>query len=344
MQNAITEELKMVLGEYDIEVLGIKNESYKDKKGVWWIQTPQGYRILKKQSNSDKTLEFIIAAIEHLMSKGVNIPEIFQTKKGSKIANISNHYYILSQAIQGKPPSYDKHKELRKIIEALAGFHAASRSFTPPENCKPRIHLGKQRENFQSKKEKLENFYVAEKSKTEHMVFGTTVLENFPYFDNRIRMAIEELEGSAYGQWVSDTESTAVGLCHQDFAAGNLLLTDSGSIYVLDMDSVTIDIPIRDIRKILNKVMKKRGGWDISLTKDMLTWYQEKNALVYSQWQVLKAELIYPHLFEGIMSKYYEVREKSWTQEKYLKRLEEMIIMEKSVECIIKDFDTIIPE
>jgi len=28
-----------VLSQYDIKVVSIRNESYKDKKGVWWIQT-----------------------------------------------------------------------------------------------------------------------------------------------------------------------------------------------------------------------------------------------------------------------------------------------------------------
>ncbi|HOS69019.1 MAG TPA: CotS family spore coat protein, partial [Bacillota bacterium] len=60
------EPINEVLGNYDIKVEGIRNESYKDKKGVWWVQTPQGYKILKKISNSEDTLKYILSAVRHL--------------------------------------------------------------------------------------------------------------------------------------------------------------------------------------------------------------------------------------------------------------------------------------
>jgi Ser/Thr protein kinase RdoA (MazF antagonist) len=51
-------------------------------------------------------------------------------------------------------------------------------------------------------------------------------------------------------------------LCHQDYAAENLAIGSDGKLYVFDMDSLTVDVPIRDMWKILNKVMKKgkQGG------------------------------------------------------------------------------------
>ena len=336
------EDLRKVLDEYDIKVLDIKTESYKEKKGVWWIHTSEGYRILKKQSNSKETLEFITSAVEYLTVKGVCIPEIIFTKQGQRIAYVDENCYILSKAIEGVNPSYSKLGELRKIMEELAKFHASSRGFVPPESCKSRIHLGELIESHKDKMEKLEVFYEQEKSKRKHTAFGSAILEQFPHFKNRIDTAIKALNESCYQQWVNEVANLNY-LCHQDFAAGNLIMTDSGDLYVLDIDSITIDIPIRDIRKILNKVMKKHGGWDDNLAKDMLGWYQDKNRLDYLKWQVLKAELTYPYLFEGIMSKYYENREKTWTQEKYLKRLNEMLKIERSVEPIIENFDAIVP-
>ena len=69
----IKEDIQTVLKEYDIDVIGIKTESYKGKKGVWWIGTPAGQKILKKEAYSCKTLEFIIAAMEHLMCNGISL-------------------------------------------------------------------------------------------------------------------------------------------------------------------------------------------------------------------------------------------------------------------------------
>jgi spore coat-associated protein S len=130
-------------------------------------------------------------------------------------------------------------------------------------------------------------------------------------------------------------------LCHQDFAAGNLILTPSG-IYVLDTDSITIDIPARDIRKILHKVMKKSGKWDIELTKRVFDYYQSENPLAESEWFVVKMDILFPHLFIGAMNKFYYQRDKEWSTEKYLQRLKEMSSFEKSITPVLRDYQSLI--
>jgi len=334
--------IKNVLAEYNVDVIDIKTESYKKKKGVWWIRTPDGNKILKKHSNSKETIEYILAAVKYLQNRGIHIPQIIETINYRKYVYMDGYCYILSQAVYGKNPSYNSQEELKSIVQELAKFHKASTGFIPPSDSKPRIHLGSWLEDHGRKLSKLKSFYLSENSNEEHTHFGRMILKEFPYFCSRIENSIKGLEKSGYHQWVNDAGDTG-GLCHQDFAAGNLVLTGPGEMYVLDTDSITIDIPIRDIRKLLLKVMKKRGGWNADLTGNILTWYQAVNPLEPWQWQILKYELIYPHLFSGIMSKYYEKREKSWTQEKYLKRLKEMIIIEKSVKPIIGSFDALIP-
>lgn len=336
------ESLDGVLAQYNIDVIGIKVESYKGKKGVWWIKNPDGYKILKKQSNSKETVDFIIAAVEYLQRKGIRIPKIIKTVAGKNYAYSNNSCYILSEAVYGKNPDYGSPGELKKTVQEMAGFHRSSVGFIPPADCKPRIHLGKWPEKYKADTDKFRNFYASENSQLQHSAFGSVILKEFSYFLKRIEDSIAGLEGSCYAGWVNSCVDTGC-LCHQDFAAGNLVLTETGEFFVLDMDSVTIDIPIRDIRKLLLKIMKKRGGWDVGLTRDILAWYQEKNPLDASQWQVLKWELLYPHLFAGIMGKYYERREKSWTEEKYLKRLKEMVNIEKTIEPVIQGLDTTVP-
>jgi hypothetical protein len=62
MKETYKEDLEGVLAAYPIDVSGIRTESYKQKKGVWWIKTPEGYRILKKHSNSDRILAFTMSS------------------------------------------------------------------------------------------------------------------------------------------------------------------------------------------------------------------------------------------------------------------------------------------
>ncbi|MDD2574392.1 MAG: CotS family spore coat protein [Bacillota bacterium] len=341
MKERYQEDLEGVLSQYPVRVTGIRTESYKEKKGVWWIETPGGYKILKKHSNSDKTLYFIIAAVEYLQSRGILMPGIIPAADGRKYVISDNSCFVLSEAISGVNPSYNSREQLKRVVQELAKLHRASEGFVPPKDSKPRVHIGNCPDTYNARMEKLEGYYALEEGSAGHDEFGEIILEEFPHFLQRIRESIDGFEGSYYRQWFEKAQRNGY-LCHQDFAAGNLILTDAGELYVLDIDSITLDLPIRDIRKLLLKVMKKRGGWDLSLTTDMLAWYQQENPLEQQQWQVLKWELMYPHLFEGIMTKYYEKREKTWTVAKYLRRLKEMTAVEKTIGQVLDGFDALI--
>lgn len=336
-----TEDLTKVLNEYDIKVTSIRNENYKVKKGVWWIGTPNGYKILKKNSIPGEELEFIISAMEYLCSRGIHMPQIIKSKKGEKYVEIDGANYMLNEAIKGKAPSSKTTNGLKRIIQELGNFHSASIGFKPPKNCKTNILLGTWEAKARKKMNKLKEYYDTEKSMSIHNEFGQIILSEFPSFYNRMEIALSEHNKSQYNRWVNEVKNTGC-LVHQDFIDGNLILTDCGDIYVLDPDSIAIELPIKDIRKFLNKIMKKRGGWDLNIVQNILTWYQEKNPLESWQWQVLKFTIMYPHLFAGIMGKYYQKKEETWTEGKYVKKLKEMIKIEKSKEPIIEKFEDII--
>lgn len=342
MKKEILEDVQQVLKEYNIDILSIKTESYKEKKGVWWISTPDGQKILKKQAYPYRTLEFIIAAMEYLIHNGIHIPQIIKTKKGENYVVLEKTCYVLSEAIKGKPLDYGSAENIKRVVQELAKFHKASIGFRAPANCKARTHLGEWIEKYRQQVEKVKSYYEMECSKDTHSDFGKIIVKEFPYFYERMEQAINESDQPAYHKWVEEVRKTG-GLCHQDFTAGNLILDKANDIYVLDTDSITIDIPLRDIRKVLNKIIKRRGEWDKLLVKDILKWYHAENPLKSWQWEVLKPTLTYPHLFVGIMSKYYERRENSWTEEKYLKRLKQMIKIEKSLDSIIENFDGMLP-
>lgn len=336
-----TEDLKKILSHYPIDVISIKNENYKVKKGVWWIETSKGYKILKKNSIPKEKLEFIIAAIEYLANNGINMPKIIESKDGKKYVEIDGANYMLNEAIEGVAPSSKTPNGQKRIVTELGKFHAASKGFQPPTNCNPSILLGTFENKVSKKMKKLNEYYLTEKNNNSHSEFGEIILKEFPYFYSLMERSLKEHNNSYYSDWVNEVKNINC-LAHQDFIDGNLILTDSNEIFVLDPDSLSIELPIKDIRKFLNKVMKKRGGWDINVTKNILSWYQEANPLKPCEWEVLKSTIMYPHLFAGIMSKYYQKRETSWQEAKYVKKLKDVILIEKSKEPVFNNFDKII--
>lgn len=337
------EPIDLVLKQYPIEVLGTRNESYKDKKGVWWVQTPQDKKILKKISNSEATFRHILHAVKHLISKGINIPAVNKTRDGRDYVNIDGTCYVLIDAVEGKNPSYSSPQELMKTVRELARFHKASTGFTPDPESKPKYHLGTWIEDYSLQLEDMNKFYKEELSRKDSDAVGKLIIKEFPYFYERGSKALEGLRGKEYENWVKKA-SDAGCLCHQDFAAGNLIIHPTGKIYILDTDSLTIDIPARDLRKLLNKIMKKLGAWDSALTGKIFSYYQSENPLSPSEWRVVKLDLMFPHLFIGAMNKYYYKRDKEWSNEKYLQRIKEMAQFEKTITHTLDNFEAIIPQ
>lgn len=335
-----SEPLNEVLEKYPYTVKGIRTESYKQKKGVWWVETTNGTKILKKHPNSEPMLHFLLPAIAHLQSKGMLIPRVNEAIDGSPYVKTGDTCFILIDAATGVNPDYKKPEELNALVREMGRFHLASVGFIPPDESKVRQHLGNWQQDYSADASRLKDFYNEEKNKTVHNEFGKIVLEVFPSFLQRMEAAITGLDGPEYTAWVNKIAING-GLCHQDFAAGNILLNSAGKVYILDTDSLTIDLPARDIRKLLNKVMKKNGKWEPALLENILRAYQQANPLTIDEWAVLKLDLTFPHLFAGIMDKYYRQREKDWTESKYLSRLKEMIAVERSLEEVLKKYDEI---
>lgn len=333
------EPIKRVLSFYNITVNDIKNESYKGKKGVWWIVTDSGLKVLKKISNSEDTLKFTLKAINHLIKNGINIPHINKTIEGMEYVNIDRTCYVLSDAVIGKNPSYSLNNELNIIIQGLSDFHKASNGFFPSKDCKPKNHLDTWIKNYTDEIEDMKRYHELEIQSQSNTSISKLIINEFPYFYEIATYSIKMLEKDEYKNWVYKIKNTG-GLCHQDFAAGNLILSKDG-LYVIDTDSITIDIPARDLRKIFNKIMKKAYGWSNEIASLIINSYQSKNPLSSDEWKVVKYDLMFPHLFIGAMNKYYYQRDKEWSTQKYFERIKEMAEFEKKKLSIIEKCDFI---
>ncbi|WDV44142.1 CotS family spore coat protein [Clostridiaceae bacterium M8S5] len=336
MNKIIEKEILEILENYDLIVKSIKTESYKIKKGVWWINTNKGTKILKMHTYNNDLLKFILDASIYLSNNGVNIPTVLLTKNNERFVKIEDRYYVLSQAINGNKFNYTSKDQIKSMVTSLANFHKASIGFKANNNHSYRTHLGRWLSKRTAKANRLKKYYenINQNNPTE---FDLIILDTFKHFYKRTISSITEINCDRYNKWTEYVEKNG-SLCHQDFAAGNLIKTSKNEIFIIDLDSVTIDIPVRDIRKLLNKIMKKNGQWDINLTHEILCWYNNVNALEHWQWDILKSTLLYPHLYIGIMSKYYEKRETTWPESKYISKLKNIINIEYSLEEIINNF------
>lgn len=337
MDTVFEEVVKQVIAYYPLNPEAIHLLSYKGKKSVWSIRTGTGEFIMKKVPSDENHIAFMIHAIDYLRTNGVLTPGIIKTKLGNGYVKHEGEYYVVFESVRGRSPEYEKVEELLMILRGMALFHRASKGIEPPCGTFPSFLLTEWKSDLKRRYDRLSDWKEQRTHIHDKNDFDRIFLAHVDTFLNQCMIAMDMLEHSCFEQWKEESVKIKT-LCHQDFAAGNLVIGNDGQLYVYDMDSLTVDLPVRDMRKILNKVMKQWMRWDLSLMKTMLKAYQEVNPMTKEQYLVLASDIMFPHLFYGQISKYYEHRDKEWTLQKHIYRLNDMIATETSKESIIAQF------
>ncbi|HZG84333.1 CotS family spore coat protein [Paenibacillus sp.] len=337
MDPTMSQVVKRVMAHYPVEIKQIYLLSFKGKKAVWSVDTDQGELIVKKVPFAPKDIGFMIHAIDYLRERGVHTPAVWKTTNDQGFVTVDGEHFVVFEAVRGRSPEYKIEGELRLIMRGMAAFHQASRGIESPTGEFPSMLLNEWEKDMTVRLGRLETWKAEVTHRGPQGEFDRLFLDHVDVFLSDGRKAIALLAASGFERWLEQTRA-AKTLCHQDFAAGNLAIGDDGLLYVYDMDSLTVDVPIRDLRKILNKVMKKDCAWSLERMLFMLRSYQEVHALTDNHYRSLTADLLFPHLFYGQVSKYYERREPNWTERKHIERLNEMIATEHSKRDVLEAF------
>ncbi|SDS12304.1 spore coat-associated protein S [Paenibacillaceae bacterium GAS479] len=329
--------VKAILSKYPLSVKDIQVINDKGKKAAWSIETSSGTKILKKSPADKDRLLFLLQAIKHLQKNGARIPKIVATRSGADFADdASGSSYVLSDAVSGTSPKSYTRREMNLIMREMGRFHKASQGFQSKSDTRERSHLGRWESSYQSHLDNLELYKAV--AKLNDNDFSKLYLKHVDRFIAQGKEALGIIQGKAYLNWVNKV-SINRNLCHQDFAAGNLIKARRG-YHVIDLDSLTIDLPARDIRKIFNKIMKKKG-WSILKATSMLRAYHGTHPLKLEECRVIYADLLYPHLFYGMASKYFNNR-LEWDLSKSYEKFEALIQNDQSRMRMLRSWNRII--
>lgn len=337
MDTIFAEVVKSVISHYPLIVRNIYLLSFKGKKAVWSIETDLGEVIMKKVPFNEDDIIFMIHAIDYLRNNGIHTPDVIKTHSGDGFVKVDGEYFVVFEAVYGRSPEYEYENELLMIMKGMASFHQASKGIESPTGKFPSFLLSEWKSDLEKRYERLVNWKQKRSQATDQNEFDRIFLTHVDTFFKQCQGAISMLNDPAFDSWVEEIKQTKL-LCHQDYASGNLAIGSDGNLYVYDMDSLTIDLPIRDMRKILNKVMKKEAAWDVDRMIKMMKAYQEVHPLTKEQYRILSLDILFPHLFYGQVSKYYENREAKWTIQKHISRLNDMIATEISKETVLQEF------
>ncbi|ODG89657.1 hypothetical protein BED47_14670 [Gottfriedia luciferensis] len=324
--------VKKVIANYPLEV---KHESLKyidEKKAEWPIDTNIGEVLLKKVLIDEKYIEFMIYAIDYLRDNGVFTPEVLTTKLGDGFVKMKDEYFMLFEAVNGRRPNFESEEDLILLMNGLASFHKASIGIELTTE-QVSIIQSNWKKDLQNKFLKLTK-WKEERAKLKHQnEIDKLYLKNI----NTVLMQCEKALAIIDKYIAEEVEEKAKTLCYLNFNVDDLTIGEDGNLYFLNMSSLNIELPIHDMRRILNIAMKEKNC-NAKLMKKIIIAYQEINPLSCIQYQRLKADLLFPHLFYDVFSAHYENKDTLWGDPSLVLKMKKIITFEFNKERVISSF------
>ncbi|WP_223700660.1 CotS family spore coat protein [Sutcliffiella deserti] len=333
--------LRQVLEFYPFEITDVKLLSSRSGRTTWEVVTSEGKKILKQASMKPERMLFIAGAHQHLFNKGLAITQIHETKNGGICIGADSFGYVLYDKVEGNEVIYYNKEQMLKAMEFAGQFYQASKGYIPSEESKTRGRIGKWHKLFRWKLQELEgNKTIAQSYPTD--AFSILFLEHVDEMILRAKDALNGLDEPVF-QSISKEVSSLKGFCQQDFTLARFTEVD-GAPFMKELHSITYDLPTRDLRIILNKMMKKFSVWDENLVFDLLRAYHTTNPLSEEYYRILSIDLLFPHLFCAIGHKYFLAQKRSWSDEKYLWALQNIIALEQSKGDFLKHYSSLYGE
>lgn len=329
-------ELEPILNLYPLNIKQVVCLNPMSERNKWLIHTDTKQKILYKLHVQPERMLFIVGAHHHLLNKKFPITTIQLTKNNGHSISTQNYSYIMYDQHIGSDFSYYDKDDLMKIMQTTGQFHTASEGYFPHEKSKKRSRLGNYHKLFKWKIQELEGNKMLAKANTDD-VFSQLFLEHVDFMIERAKQSLMELDEKPFKQWTEQFRSEG-GFCQQEFKLSHYVQIDNEP-FMTELPSITIDLPTRDLRIFLNKVMLKLGVWDPQLALSMLQAYEGVHSLTNENYKVLWTDLRFPYSFCSLVHKYYLNQKPSWNSEKYTNELKLIIDMELSKNEFLHEFN-----
>ncbi|AOZ94430.1 CotS family spore coat protein [Paenibacillus crassostreae] len=265
-------------------------------KTIWKLETSEGTVCLKRIRKSLPIVDYTTKVQTYLFNKGALVAEIIPTKDSELYFVLDGYGLVLYRWIVGSDLDMEGIPEhLEHGLSGLAQFHLQTVGFVPPPGSQVYNRMGVWPDNYTSMLEEFLKWKSIAVSETSE--FHKKYLNHIDEIIAMAEYSIELLNKSCYAEWVESIGDYGY-MCHQDYGKGNALLTEQG-VYVLDLDNLAYDIPLRDVRKLIMKRMKEVGEWKANELNRWVCAYAAVLPLSADQKRILYIDLLFPHEFHG---------------------------------------------
>lgn len=326
-----------MMREFEIErQFGIKIESIKPNRGVYYVKTDKGVRCLKKINYGIQKLLFVYGAKEHLLNNNfMSVDRYFLNVDGLPYALVNEDIYTMSEWIEGRECDFQNKEDLVIAAVNLAKLHIASKGYEPPENSKLKTDLGRWPHLMDKRIKALDRMKDMARKKSSKTPFDLNYIKIVQFYKDLGRRAMAVLGDSKYMDICKITEEDR-SFCHHDYTYHNIIINGDNNVNVIDFDYCKREIRVYDISNFMIKVLK-RVDWNIEYAKVILDAYNSVSPLMEEEYKVLFAFLLFPQRFWRLSNRFY-YNEVNWAQNTFNKKIDELMEEQKSYLKFIEDF------
>ncbi len=288
---------RRVLTHYNWKVSSMRLVTAKpDKAGaIWRVDTNRGPFSLKLLHRPPQRSLFSIGAIEYLVKQGARVPPLIRTKTNEAYVQMGGKLWIANKWIEPLTQASKVDLEGAELLSyGLAEFQRHSRGYVPPPGAQKASRLHRWPKTYERMLTKIQWFRILANLYSE-MPASRLLLDVIGKYEEQAKKAIARLHESPYASLVARGEPHW-GIVHQDYGWSNGQL-GPGGVWVIDMDGVSYDLPIRDLRKLIAGTMDDMGVWDVSWVQGMINAYRKGYPVDNDLYEVLLIDLSLPNEF-----------------------------------------------
>lgn len=274
----------------------------KSDRQVWKItDTNKNEYALKYLEKCDRAP--IIAAVnDYMHSKGIPVTTVLSTLDGTSFVNVNSGCFLLFQWLKGEHPSYTESGMIEKMAILLAKFHEASHGYAASGNPVTDLRLDWNK-IYKKKMKKMEKFRV--RANVSGDIFSKVYLSYLPWLQARAHWVLEQLPQTAL-HTLLDTVQHDPRLGHGDYSHLNVLRSNDNELTVIDLDTVSIALPMRDISHLSTLINHSLGAWSGERLQMVLNAYQQIRPLSAEELELLLLDQIFPHKAIRLTQKYFD--------------------------------------
>ncbi|WP_082592766.1 CotS family spore coat protein [Paenibacillus sp. Soil766] len=286
-----------VLGHYDFQVNDMLLITSKPDKGgaIWKIGTSKGNLSIKCLHRRPRRSLFSVGAQAYMSGLGHRVPSFIPTKEGHFYVEAGGKLWIVTDWIEPLVPVSKVDLDgASQLCFGLGEFHKNSKGYVPPSGSEKSSRIygwGKYYEKIIAKIGWFQDIALAY-SDTAASANLLAVIEEFKRQANDM---YTRFQNSPYNAMLAKGEPHW-GLAHQDFGWSNGQM-GPGGIWVIDLDGVSYDLPIRDLRKLITSTMDDMGVWDLTWIRGMIDAYHRANPLDQETFEILWIDMAFPNEF-----------------------------------------------